>query len=99
MARKLKGTNVARLKKGQKQKMQKTLNRMDKSRKDDSLRLKTKIEIAIEKHTQEIVKLHGYAKSLNDKLESVKDMKLKLEGAIISLKDILNNDTESKSND
>lgn len=98
MARKLKGKNAEKLKLKQRKKMEKTLERMDKIREDDNIRLRTKIEEKVKAHEAEIVKAKGYIESLNKKIESIKDMKLKLEGAIISLQEILNNASETESN-
>lgn len=98
MARKLKGKNVAKLKVDKKKKMEKTLKRMDEVRKEDSMRLRTQIEEKIKIHKEDIVKADGYMESLNKKIDSMKDMKLKLEGAIISLQEILNNASETKTN-
>ncbi len=74
MANKLKGKIVAKLPKSQKKKMEKTLKRMNKTRKDDSLRLRTKIEQAIKKHSEEIAKLDAYTQELRAKLVPVKEM-------------------------
>ena len=97
MAKKLRGKNAERLKNPQKNKMEKTLKRMEKSRKEDSVRLRTKIEQQIIKHKADILKADVFIKEENKKIETVRVMKLKLEGAIISLQEILINDTESKS--
>ena len=94
---KLKGKNVARLKKDEREKREKTLKRMDKGKNDDSIRLRTKIEQQISKHKADILKADGFIQEENKKIETVRVMKLKLEGAIISLKEILNNDTESNT--
>lgn len=97
MAKKLKGVNAKRLKNPQKKKMEKTLKRMDKIRNDDSIRLRTKIEEQINKHKVDVAKADGFILEENKKIETVKVMKLKLEGAIISLQEVLNNDTESNT--
>ena len=97
LKRKLKGKNVARLKKEDRQKKEKTLKRMDKIRNDDSIRLRTKIEEQINKHKVDIGKADVFILEENKKVETVKVMKLKLEGAIISLQEVLNNDTESNT--
>lgn len=93
--RELKGTNAKRLKGDTKVKMEKTLERMDKIRNDDSIRLRTRIEEQINKHKADVAKADGFILEENKKIETVKIMKLKLEGAIISLQEVLNNDTES----
>lgn len=98
MARKLKGKNAEKLKGSKKEKMEKTLKRMDKVRKEDTIRLRIRIEEKIKSHEVEIVKAAGYRESLNKKIESIKEMELKLEGAVISLKEILNNAIETESN-
>jgi len=97
MARKLKGKNAEKLKGDKKKKMQKTLKRMDNNREIDNTRLRTKIELQIDKHKADIEKADSYIEESNQKVETVKVMKLKLEGAVISLKEILNNDTESNT--
>ena len=97
MAKKLRGKNAERLKKPQKKKMEKTLKRMNKIRKDDSIRLRTKIEERIKFHQAEVLKADNFIRESNQKIESVKVAKLRLEGAIISLQEILKNDTESNA--
>ena len=99
MARKLKGKNVARLKKDTKKKMEKTLKRMDKIREKDSIRLRTAIESKIKLHQTDIIKADDFIDTSSKKIESIKVMKLKLEGAVISLQEILNNATKTESND
>lgn len=98
MAKQLRGKNAERLKGVTKEKMEKTLKRMDKSREEDSIRLRTKIENQINKHKADVAKADGFILEENKKIETVKVMKLKLEGAIISLQEVLNNDTESNAN-
>ena len=97
MAKKLRGKNAERLKNPQKKKMEKTLKRMDKIREEDNTRLRTKIKEQINKHKVDVAKADGFILEENKKIETVKVMKLKLEGAIISLQEVLNNDTESNT--
>lgn len=99
LKRKLKGKNVARLKKDDRKKREKTLKRMDKIRNDDSIRLRTKIENKIKFHQAEVLQADNFIKEQSQKIESVRIAKLRIEGALISLKDILNNanDAASKS--
>ena len=94
---KLKGKNVARLSKNEKSKREKTLKRMNKSRKDDSNRLRTKIEERIKFHQAEVLKADNFIRESSQKIESVKVAKLRIEGAIISLQEVLKNDTESNA--
>ena len=94
---KLKGKNVARLSKNEKSKREKTLKRMNKIRKDDSIRLRTKIEERIKFHQAEVLKADNFIRESSQKIESVKVAKLRIEGAIISLQEILKNDTESNT--
>ena len=95
--RKLKGKNSKKLKPEKKKKMEKTLKRMDKIRNDDSIRLRTKIEERIKLHQVEVLKADNFIRESNQKIESVKVAKLRLEGAIISLQEVLKNDTESNA--
>lgn len=99
MARKLKGKNAEKLKGNNKEKMEKTLKRMDKTRKDDSIRIRTLIEEKIKIHQEDMIKADNFIKESTQKIESVRTAKLKIEGALISLQDILNNAnaTESKN--
>ena len=97
MAKKLKGVNAKRLKNPQKKKMEKTLKRMDKIRNDDSIRLRTKIEERIKFHQAEVLKADNFIRETSQKIESVKVAKLRIEGAIISLQEVLKNDTESNT--
>jgi hypothetical protein len=99
MAKQLKGKNAEKLKGKKKDKMKKTLKRMDKVRKDDGIRIRTLIEEKIKFHKADIVKADNFIKDSTQKIESVKAAKLKIEGALISLQEILNNANvaESKS--
>ncbi len=99
LKRKLKGKNAARLKKEDRERKERTLKRMDKIRNDDSVRLRTKIEEKIKFHQAEALQADNFIREQSQKIESVRIAKLRIEGAIISLKDILNNanDATSKS--
>jgi hypothetical protein len=95
---KLKGKNAARLKKEDKAIKEKTLKRMDKIRNDDSIRLRHKIQEQLSKHKAEVLKADNFIKEQSQKIESIKVAKLRLEGAIISLQEILNNEIEPDTN-
>lgn len=88
--RKLKGTNVDKLKPEQKAKMEKTLERMDKIVNEDSVRLRTKAETSIKDYENRL-------RILTQQIEDAKIKKLRIEGAIYSLKELLTNDSEAKS--
>ena len=79
----LKGKNVKNLKPEQKKKMEDTLERMDKTREEDTKRLRHIIQDKIKIHEVEVEKAITFIKQMQV-------MKLKNEGAIISLKEILN---------
>ena len=98
MARELKGTNSKKLKGKKKDKMVKTLKRMDKNREDDNTRLRHKLQEQISKHKADVVKADNFIKESNQKLYSFRISKFKIEGAIISLQEILSNETEPDSN-
>ena len=90
MARKLKGKNVAKLKPEQKAKMEKTLERMDKVREEDTVRLRKKVEANIAAYEDRLKKVDAYIKDAEIK-------KMRIEGALFSLKELLTNATENKS--
>lgn len=98
MARKLKGKNAERLKGDNKEKMEKTRKRMDKLREEDDIRLRHKLEQKVKALEAEVAKANAIEIQLKKKQEYLRDAKLKLEGAIISLKEVLNNDSETKAN-
>ncbi len=79
---KLKGKSVKRLKPEQKKKMEETLERMDKTREEDTKRLRHIIQDKIKIHKVEVQKAVTFIKKMQD-------MKLRNEGAIISLQEIL----------
>ena len=81
--RKLKGKNAAKLKPEQKAKMEKTLERMDKTREQDSIRLRTKIESNIKEYVARLKKIDEF-------IQDAEIKKLRIEGAIVSLRELLN---------
>lgn len=93
----LKGKNVKRLKPEQKKKMEETLERMNKTRDKDTRRLRVKIEEAIKASIEEVKKADNYIAALTSKIQETQNMKLRNEGVIISLGEILKNDTEDKN--
>jgi len=92
--RKLKGKNAEKINLEKKDKMEKTLARMDKVREEDSINLRNAIEAKIIQHEGELKATEQVIESYNLKKQEATKVKLKLEGAIISLKEILNNDIE-----
>jgi hypothetical protein len=85
----LKGTNAKKIPKKKKEKMEKTLKKMVKVRKDDSIHLRevlaSKLKWALEEKIKAI-------QTIND----LKAQLLKIEGAILCLNDILNPEPEEK---
>jgi hypothetical protein len=93
---KLKGNASKKLKPKQKVKMEKTLEKMQKVRKDDSIHLreiiKDKLEWAKQERTKAIQTINKHQETIND----LKAQLLKIEGAILCLNDILNPEPEEK---
>lgn len=89
--RKLKGKNVGKLKPEQKEKLEKTLKRMDEAREQDSKRLRDLIKEKIETHKKEVQIANTYIDTTNKKIREVIEVKLRNEGAILSLGEILKN--------
>jgi len=88
--RKLKGKNAAKLKPEQLSKMNKTLDRMEKGREEDTVRLRKKIEDNIKAYENKLQQAEAYLKDIQAK-------KMRIEGALYSLKELLKNDSPNKS--
>jgi len=94
--RKLKGVNVNRLPKNKKDKMEKTLAKMDKIREDDNILLRdllqTKLKFAVAERAKglQAIEIH------RNKIDLLKEQVLKLEGAIITIQGILNASTKKE---
>ena len=95
--RKLKGKNVERLKPKQKAKMEKTLKRMDNAREQDNVILRKAIEEKIRFSHGEIKKADEHITLLKQKIQETFNMKIRNEGAILSLGEILKNDTQGNN--
>ena len=95
--RKLKGKNVENIKPEQKEKMKKTLQRMDKVREEDNQVLRSKINQNIKEYKERLKRADINITNIRANLKQAEDVKLRIEGAIFSLEEILNNDSESKS--
>ena len=91
---KLKGKNSERIPKSKKIKMEKTLSKMQKIRKEDSIHLR---EIIKEKLKWAIAEKEKAIKMITANQENINKLKaqlLQLEGGIIALNDILNPEKE-----
>jgi len=86
---KLKGNNAKRLRPEQKKKMEETLDRMQKTRETDSKNLRTTIEAKLKWAEAE------KAKGINA-LENIQKQILKINGAILVLKELLAPKKEEK---
>jgi ABC-type transporter Mla subunit MlaD len=89
----LKGKSAKKIPAAKKTKMDKTLKRMEETRQKDSTALRTVI-------TNKLVVLKGEEKKAEEAIQATKkktkdleDLKLKIEGAIISLQEVLQNET------
>lgn len=90
---KLKGKNVEKIPSSKKKKMEKTLKKMEETRVKDSINMRVLVNGKLEHLNEEDKKLISLIKIYEDKLIEFKNLKLKIEGAIISLKEILQDDS------
>lgn len=97
MARKLKGKLSNKLKSEQKEKMENTLKRMDAVREQDNVTLRNILVSKLAHYKEELKKAQSYIEDFENKIENMKNTKIKLEGAIIAINEILNNDIKDKS--
>jgi len=81
--RKLKGKNADKLKPEQKAKMEKTLERMDATREQDTVRLRTKIQANINEYVSRLKKIDEF-------IQDAEIKKMRIEGAVVALKELLN---------
>jgi len=91
---KLKGKNAKKLKGDTKKKMQDTLKRMKKVRNTDSINLRAKISAKIENLVSEKEKATTYIENFNKKIIELEEMSLKIEGALVALKEAISDDTD-----
>lgn len=94
---KLKGEVVKKIPKEKKEKMEKTLERMNKVREEDSMFLRDKLNEKLkwleeqrQKGTEAIKKIDLQQQTLLQQKQSLTTQILKIDGAILTLKDILN---------
>lgn len=79
---KLKGKNSKRIKPEKKKKMKKTLDKMIETRKEDSINLRDTLEVKLKWAEAEELKAQNQLKSL-------KAQSLRLQGAILCMKELL----------
>lgn len=95
--RKLKGKNSKNLPPKKKKKMEETLERMDKIREEDNVILRKAIESKIRFCSGELKKADDYIATLKSKIQETQNMRMRNEGAILSLGEILENDIANKN--
>lgn len=86
---KLKGKNSERITGDKRKKMDETLKRMEETRVQDTLRLRTKVEEKTKELETNLKEADKLLENLNQKIKETKVTKNRIEGAIISLRDIL----------
>jgi len=91
---KLKGKNSKKLKGNTKAKMEKTLKKMEETRKNDTINLRAQIDKKIEVLIAEREKATNYKDTLNKKIIEIDKMSLRIDGAIVALKELVQNDTD-----
>jgi hypothetical protein len=90
---KAKGKAIQKLKGIKKEKIKKTLDKMTENREKDTLRIRTVIGIKLKVLEEETLKADDLIKQHEEKILELKYMKLRITGAIIALKEVINNDT------
>ena len=100
---KLKGKNSKKIPKEQKKKMEKTLKRMKKVREDDSMYLRDEMQKKLmwlnaerQKGVNGVKAIDAQKANLENQKQTLIKQILKIDGAIITLKDILDPKKESK---
>jgi len=89
MARKLKGKNAEKIKTDKKEKMEKTLKRMDDVREKDNVNIRDLITKKLAAYAQEREKAAQYITKLKGQIQQLEVQKLKIDGALISLNEVL----------
>lgn len=89
MSMKLTGTNVKKLPQKTRKKMEKTLERMEQTRNEDSVRMRQKAEEALKYYNENMVKANQVEKTLLLQLEDIRVKKMRTEGAIVALQRLL----------
>jgi hypothetical protein len=89
----LKGKNSKKIPKVKKDKMNKTLKKMDESRKVDSATLRVLLTQKMQQLAIESKKADEAIIATESKVRDYKDMKLRIEGALISLQEVLQSET------
>lgn len=91
---KLKGKNSEKIKPAKKQKMEKTLKRMEETRKKDTdnlrARITGKIEYLVAERQKAIEAIEKYKKNIIE----LEGLGLKIDGALVTLKELVSNDTD-----
>lgn len=89
MARKLKGKATEKLKSDKKEKMEKTLKRMDVVREIDNVNIRDLITKKLSEYAKEREKADQYIIKFKGQVQQLEAQKLKIDGALISLNEVL----------